>query len=71
MFSYEKVYLFKSAHFNWKYPRSLADTLQFYRYFTNVEIQERLLTDAQDKIGEFIGINPKEICREVNKLGKG
>jgi len=45
--------------------RSLADTLQFYRYFTNVEIQERLLTDAQDKIGAFIGIDPKEICREV------
>merc|ERR1719462_1118407 len=45
--------------------RSLADTLQFYRYFTNVEIQVRLLTDAQDKMGEFIGIDPKEICREV------
>ena len=25
------------------------------------------MTDAQDKIGEFIGIDPKEICREVIK----
>ena len=45
--------------------RSLSAALQFYRYFTNVEIQEKLVSDAQERIPEPLNVEAREVCREV------
>ena len=47
--------------------RNQEEALQFYHYFSNIEIQEQLVSDAQESLGfdeplEFAG---KDVCREV------
>ena len=54
-----------------KYPcyRPLEDALQFFSYFTNLEIQEELIRKTVvllDDIGEeTLDLNAKDVCREV------
>ena len=39
----------------------------FYQYFSNIEIQEQLILDAQESIGldEPLGFEAKDVCREI------
>ena len=51
--------------------RPLEDALQFFSYFTNLEIQEDLIGKAiallEDLGEETMGLNAKDVCREVYK----
>ena len=46
--------------------RPLPDCLRFYRYFTNMEIQEQLVAEAQERLGqEPLGVEARSVAREV------
>ena len=49
--------------------RPLEDALQFFSYFTNLEIQEDLISKAiallEDLGEETMDLNAKDVCREV------
>ena len=51
--------------------RPLEDALQFFSYFTNLEIQEELITKTivlLNELGEeTLNLNAKDVCREVYK----
>merc|ERR1719153_667287 len=52
--------------------RSSKAVLRFYRFFTDLEIQEQMIVDAQELLaktepGEVIDIDPKNVCRAVFK----
>ena len=47
--------------------RSQEEALQFYHYFSDIEIQEQLVSDAQESLGydEPLEFSGKDVCREV------
>ena len=49
--------------------RPLEDALQFFSYFTNLEIQEELINKTiflLNELGEeTLDLNAKDVCREV------
>ena len=47
--------------------RNQEEALQFYHYFSNIEIQEQLINDAQESFGsdEPLEFDGKDVCREV------
>lgn len=52
--------------------RSARAVFRFYRFFTDLEIQEQMMVDAQELLtktdpGEVIEIDPKNVCKAVFK----
>ena len=47
--------------------RNQEEALQFYHYFSNIEIQEQLINDAQEAFAfdEPLEFDGKDVCREV------
>eukprot|EP00092_Neocalanus_flemingeri_P037010 GFUD01040293.1.p1 GENE.GFUD01040293.1~~GFUD01040293.1.p1 ORF type:complete len:1163 (+),score=378.45 GFUD01040293.1:55-3489(+) len=52
--------------------RSVGAVVRFYRFFTNLEVQAQMVTEAQELLartdpGDVIDIDPKQVCRDVFK----